>query len=586
MAYIKLNKNREGREYVYLYEGYRENGKAKSRILKSFGKLETLLKEDPLFLDKLKQKVAAGEFSSKDDTKNMTIQIDMFAPITYEDKNYGWKIFESIYNFLEIPKVLKNKQDNSKVEFDLNQILKLLVFQRALAPSSKRATLQTQDELLGNWSVDKNAMYRSLNMLAACKEDIQLKIHESISSSIKREASLVFYDVTNYYFEKDYADKDYVDENGNEVEPLLKLGPSKEKRKNPIVQMGLFMDSNGIPISYKLFPGNHTDPITYIPAIEQVKKQFGLDRVVVVADKAMNSSKNLIATQENNDGYLFSIKHRGRRGASKEIQEFILDNGDWEFNNNLTFAKKSMIRERVLQRRTKKQEEIIVKEKVVVTWNQKYDTREKIRRDGALEYARKLTDAELFRQTSKKGGKKYLDLKIIDAETGELVPFSPLIKINQEEVDYDAQFDGVNVLTTSEIDMSDDEVISKYSELYRIEDCFKITKTELVGRPCYVWKDEQIEGHFLSCYISLVLLRIMQYITNQEFSVNRIITALNSCRANELTNGIYRVQANEDMKLLNNILGIEWNYINVKSEALAKYSKDWFPTFLNTKKSI
>lgn len=197
------------------------------------------------------------------------------------------------------------------------------------------------------------------------------------------------------------------------------MGPSKEKRRNPIVQMGLFLDKKGVPISYQLFPGNQTDPIIYLPAIQQVKKQFGIKRIVVVADKATNSKNNIKETLEKGDGYLFQIKHHGRRDASKEIQAFILDNSDCQFNTELTFAKKSMIRERVLVAGTKKREEVSVKEKVLVTWNKKYDIREKVRRNGAIEYASKLTNAELFRQTSKKGGKRYLDLFTIDEETGE-----------------------------------------------------------------------------------------------------------------------------------------------------------------------
>lgn len=124
----------------------------------------------------------------------------------------------------------------------------------------------------------------------------------------------MFYDVTNYFFEIDVPDEDIRDENGDLlVEGLRRRGASKEYRKDPIIQMGLFMDMNGIPIAYKLFRGNLTDPITYIPAIEQVKKQFGIERLVVVTDKAMNSTNNLNATIKNNVGWIFSQKHRGKR---------------------------------------------------------------------------------------------------------------------------------------------------------------------------------------------------------------------------------------------------------------------------------
>jgi transposase len=576
MAYIKVIKNREGKEYVYLLEGYRENGKVKTRRLESFGKLEDLQSKEPDILARLKKEASEGKINKDDEFLNVCI--DLNKPIDYSDLSYGWLILDDIYKNLGISKLISNKLKDQKSEYCLNEVLKLLVYQRTLDPTSKIGTFRSQNNLYGNWNVTKNSIFRSLKQLNSLKDDIQSVVHESICKSVGRQATLVFYDVTNYYFEMDYAKDDYEDEKGELVSPLPKLGPSKEKRKKPIVQMGLFMDTNGIPISYRLFPGNQTDPITYIPAIEQVKKQFNLERIVVVADKAMNSKDNIIATTDNGDGYVFSIKHRGRRGSSKEIQDFILDENDWQFNHNLTFAKKSMIRERVLVTGTKKREAVKVKEKILVTWSEKYDIREKIRRNGALDYASKLTDAELFRQTSKRGGKRYLDLHSYDPKTGEKLPFSPLITINEEEVEFDAQFDGVNVITTSEIDMSDEEILDSYGELYKIEDCFKVTKTELEGRPCYVWTDESIQGHFLTCYLSLVLIRIIQYVTEHSFSPARIIGALISCRANELKNGYYRVQANEDMISLNDKLGIEWNKAHIKTEMLNKYGNGWFPT--------
>ena len=168
------------------------------------------------------------------------------------------------------------------------------------------------------------------------------------------------------------------------------------------------MDMEGIPIIYKLFRGNQTDPITYLPAVKGVKKQFGIERMIVVADKAMNSKTNVPKMFEQGDGWLFSQKHRGKRGAPKDIQDKILETEGWQFNEEMTFAKKSYLRQRKLGN---KKNDPVVKEKVLITWSKKYADREKIRRDGALEYANKLTNAELFRQTSKKGGKKYLDVK-------------------------------------------------------------------------------------------------------------------------------------------------------------------------------
>jgi len=393
-------------------------------------------------------------------------------------------------------------------------------------------------------------------------------MHDQIKASIGREAKLVMYDVTNYYFETDYNDEDLIDEEGNVIQKALrKRGPSKEKRPNPIVQLGLFVDNNNIPIAYMLFLGNQTDPITYIPAIKQVKKQFGLERIVTVADKGMNSKNNISETVLKGDGYLFSQKVRGNRGVAKDIQEFALERSNWKFNSSQTFAYKSTIRERKLNDGT------TVKEKMIVTWNQKYAIREQIRRNGEIEYAEKLTNSEKFRQAFKRGGKKYLVYEFIDDETGELTKLSPFIHIDQEKLTEDAAYDGLNVLITSEINKANEELIGNYKELYKIEESFRVTKTDLKTRPIYVRLDNHIESHFLTCFISLVILRLMQHKLKNKYSAAVIQAGLRSCELFDLGKGYHRIYQNSTMKEIHEILGIIWNKKYEKIEKIKKYAK-------------
>ncbi|HFI0270474.1 TPA: IS1634 family transposase [Streptococcus suis] len=571
MAFIKTTTNKEGRTHVYLVEGYRKDGKVKQRILKKYGLLDELEKDDPAILERLKQEAKQGILTDK---KTLTVDYDLLAPMYEPDKSYGWMVLDGLFEELELSHFLKSRPH--KADYDLVQVLKLLVFQRILHPNSKLATYASQGDLFGDWSVSRNAIYRSLDLLNSLKEDLQLHLHKEVSRRTKREARLVFYDVTNYYFETDIPDNEEVSENGTILkEGLRRRGPSKEHRPKPIVQLGLFMDTNGIPISYKLFRGNQTDPVTYLPAVEEVKKQFGIERIVVVADKAMNSQNNVSAMEKQGDGWLFSQKHRGKRGAPKDIQEKILEESGWQFNQDITFAKKSYIRERKLG--TKK-DSPTVREKVLMTWSKKYEDRERIRREGALDYANKLTDAELFRQTSKKGGKKYLELSYLDKETGEVKPFSPLIRIDQEQVEFDAQFDGVYVLVTSEIEMSDEAMLASYKELSKIEDCFRVTKMELESRPVYVWTEEHIQAHFLTCFIALVHLRLLQHQIDWKMSPERITSALNSAKATRLRDDYYRLQENSDMQELNKLLGFDWTNGIVKFETLKKYGKRPYTT--------
>lgn len=573
MAYIVKRKNREGKYYVYLIESFREGNNVKKRTLKAYGPLDDLEKNEPGAFERLRKEAKAG-LLHEDIPSQLSVTYNMDQEITYDDVLYGWKIFEELFHALKIPEAIKSVFSNTKKIKQYQKVLKLLVYQRILNPGSKLYTLNTQKEMFGNWDVNENTLYRSLLPLSKAKQEIQFKAHQSITETIGRTGTLVFYDVTNYYFEIDFDDEDVEDEQTKEItKGVRKKGPCKAKSGKPIVQLGLFIDTKGIPISYQLFSGNETDPITYIPTIEQVKKQFGLERIIVVADKAMNSKKNITKTFKNNDGWLFSQKHRGKRGAPKDIQNFILEPSGWIYNEDMTFATKSMIRTRKLE---KKGEE--VKEKVLVTWSKKYAIREKKRRDGALEYASKLTDAELFRQTSKKGGKRYLELSYFDKETGEIKPFSPLIQFDKEQVAFDEQFDGINVLVTSELNMSDEEMIQHYGELYKIEDCFKVSKSSIKSRPVHLRIEDHIEAHFLTCFLGLIFLRILQNKTNWELSPERLIKALKSARANELTTGFYRVQASDDLKFLLEMLGIQWGKGIVKYEQLNKFSKGWYTT--------
>jgi len=570
-------KNREGKTYVYLTESFRVGNKTSTRNIRSFGQLEKLEAEESGILERLKAEAKSGTLTGT--KRNLQIDHDLFAPISFNQKNYGWKLLDNVYKMLNITPVLKGVKRKS--EYDLDEILRLLVFGRILNPQSKSKTVESQALLWGNWNVERQQMYRSLKYFDRVKEDIQLATHHSIVKHIGREAMLVFYDVTNYYFEIDLDDDDVVDEETGEIltEGLRRRGLSKERRPKPIVQLGLFMDTNGIPISYKLFRGNQVDSITYLPAIEQVKKQFGLERIVVVADKAMNSAGNITETLKNGDGWLFSQKHRGSRGVAKELQEFILDTNGWQYNEQLTKAKKSMIRKRKLSDGT------TIDEKVVVTWNKKYAERERIRRNGALEYIETLTNPERFRASCKRGGKKYIEMYEIDKETGEKRPLSPYLDIDYERVENDAKFDGINVLVTSEIDLDDEMVIHQYHELSKIEDCFRITKTEFDTRPVFVSLQEHIEAHFLTCFLALVIIRILQNATDWKFSPQRIIDALNSAVTNPLGKGYEHVQANSDMIAINRTFGIDWEQAHIKLERLTIYANGWCSTFFKAHKN-
>lgn len=561
--FIKITKNREGIQYVSIVEGYRDKDKVKHRTIKSLGKLKDLESGNPNYLAELKENLKEGKFQLDSETLELTL--DLNTKISCPLQNYGWLLLDEFYRSLGISKVLAQHQRTTKSKIDLNEALRLLTAKRILDPSSKRKSVATQEQLFGEFNLSYQDVYRSLDSLCLLSEEIQQQMHRSIAKNVGRVGALVFYDVTNYYFETDLDDEP-VKMDGVTIPAFRKRGPSKEKRPNPIVQMGLFMDTNGIPIAFQLFPGNCVDVKTYLPAVEQVKKQFGIERIVVVADKGMNSKNNIKETLDNEDGYLFSQKIRGTRGAPKDIQDFALDPEGWMTNEKETFAKKSMIRKRILNKKE-------VTEKILVTWNQKYDFREKVRRQKSVEYAERLTASERFRMTMKKGGKRYLEVENIDEETGEIKRLTPHISIDEEQIAFDEQFDGLNVLITSEVGMSDDEMLASYRSLSRIEDCFKVMKSTFDARPIYVWTEPHIKAHFLVCFVSLTIMRLLEHKLNKEFSPERIQGALQSAQCRPLDKGYWEVFGNEDFLKINELLGKEWNRQYVPLGVLKTYGK-------------
>lgn len=231
-------------------------------------------------------------------------------------KNFGYSVLSTIYHELGLHTFLINRQRHSKEEYDSNAILKMLVFSRLLAPASKKKSFEDRNRFFekDNYSLDD--VYRCLSLLNKHKDSMQLWLNDKIKELYGRDSSLVYYDVTNYYFETD------------KIEEFRKKGVSKEHRPNPIVQMGLFMDNNGIPITYQLFPGNTNDCLTYRPNLSRIKKDYGLGKVVVVADKGMTTGNNIWYTLSAGDGYIFSMSVRG---ADKELKNYVLNEDGYEW---------------------------------------------------------------------------------------------------------------------------------------------------------------------------------------------------------------------------------------------------------------
>jgi len=555
--FIRLSKGNTAKfTKVYLVEGYRdENRKSKQRIIKCYGNLEELEAEDPDILKKLK---AAAKLMTKNQV-SLTLNLSDTNDEMKVDQNYGYFFLERLYKELELPQFFKARIGKTKHAFNLDKVFQLLLYGRILKPASKKATVESQNEYFEPFDVTLDAVYESLSLMKDLKEDLQLHLHEQVSEVHGRDTSLVFFDVTNYYFESDLEND------------LRKVGVSKEKKTTPIVQMSLAIDRAGLPVGYELFSGNTHDSTMLIPTLTSMKKRYDLDRIILTADKALNSGKNLAFLVENGDGYIVSQKVRG---ASKAFIKKVLEEEDYVYNPSRTFKIKSFFRGR--KAKDERGQDITLKEKVVSFWAADFDAREKHKRERLEEKIQEfLQNPSKYKASNRYGVKKYLKEIEVDTATGEVEDKKILLEFEVDKYERDVALDGYYALVTSELEMSDEEIIERYRGLWKIEESFKVLKSDLEGRPIYVRREDRIEGHFLVCFVALLLTKIMENKLENQYSIKRIQESLRNATCRSITSGIYSLNKQDEVfKALENAYGVSLNYKNTRIEQIRSYRKE------------
>lgn len=551
--YLKKTPNLQGRIRLSIVDNYYDKVKKCSRqkTIESLGFLDDLEKkyDDPVAFFTKRVEQLNKEKKDRQSPINFTFyDSDRLCVGDNLRKNFGYTALSKIYHELEINKFFNNKQRYSKEQYDANTIMKMLVFLRMLYPASKKASFENRDLLFEKTNYSLDDVYRCLSLFDKHKEDLQVWMNDRIKENYGRDTSLIYYDVTNYYFETD------------EQNEFLAKGVSKEHRPNPIVQMGLFMDNNAIPITYELFSGNTNDCLTYRPNFGRIKKQFGLGRVISVADKGMTTGDNIWYTinTPTKDGYVFSMSIRG---ASKEMKKYVLDEEGYTWFGT-EYKRKSRKCPRIIHvtKTNGGKMDKQVDEKQVVFWSQKYATRAKAEREAALAKARDLAlHPGKYTKATSYGASKYVKKIEFDKETGEILEASSVLEIDEKLIQEEAALDGYYVLLTSEMEESDDKIIDMYRGLWRIEESFKITKSELEARPVYVWTRDHIQAHFLTCFIALTISRILEMKLAYKYSSGQILDSLSKAECSLLQQNYYAFDYyDEILKDIGDITGIDF----------------------------
>ncbi len=520
------NTNAKGHNYIKLVESFRdENGVTRHKVLYNFGRLD-VLKADKSFIAALKKLCHLVEIPILEERErilNECSEAVMF--------NYGYLAYAVLWESLGIRSCLEHLQTNSRVQFDLNQAAFLMAVQHLLQPRSKLATYEHQGSYYKMPELELQYLYRTLDKLAENKEWIEKKLFDENHMKVGQKVDVVFYDVTTFAFQS------------FQVDEVRNFGFSKDCKFNEVqVVMGLLIDSDGMPIGYELFPGNTFDGKTMVASLENLKKKFSINRVVIVADRGLNSKNNLNLIRDAGYGYIVASKIRSMR---KEIKEQILDSQGYtevaegfcykvmEYEN--TFKDEN----RILHR---------LDEHLIVSYSTKRALKDKSDRERLINKANKLLARPAsIEELSKRGGKKYLK-----SEGKKGVSW----KLDLERIENDSKFDGYYGIQTSEKNMSAEEIIDAYHTLWRIEDSFRVMKSTLEVRPVFHWNPQRIRGHFMMCFLALMMERKLENLISAEDdetskSPEKIREALNLMQLAMIETGEEKIY----IKTKNNTLG-------------------------------
>ena len=579
-----------GRIYLSFVQGYRdENGKVKQKTIQKLGYLDDLEKKYKNPIEHFKRQA-----QQKNDEEINKLIIDNLNTKEIDEnsnqKNLGYFVLKKIYKELGISTLLNQKQKELKIDFNLDDILSMLVNMRILKPGSKKDAYDNSNILFDKIDFSLDDVYRCLTYLSPLQQEIQKTIWKNTKDKYNRDTSKTYYDCTNYYFEIEYNDEDIFerDDNGEVIldkngipkikqKGYRKRGPEKNHRPDPIIEMGLLMDGSGIPLAYNLFPGNESEKLSLVPQFNKIKDDFNLERTIVVADRGLNTSDNIIKIAGisleqalKHNGYVYG---QSVRGADEEFKSWVLSDGYKidvinDDENKIIFKHKSRITPKKMYvvrddkgkttNGNKKRETILVNQKQMVYYSQKYADKQKRDRETIIKKATDLINhPELYTKATSYGVAGYVNNLKFVKETGEIADASNL-SLNLERIKEEEKYDGYYSIVTSEEKLSDIEIRNIYRGLSKIEETFKVTKSSLEARPVWVSRADHIESHFLTCFISLIIIRLLEIKLDNKYSFKKIIQTIRNYTSNHIEHDVYLQSFRNDViKDIENVFSVD-----------------------------
>ena len=522
---LKISKSKNTTLF-YIIKDFTKNGKRSTKVVKRIGNLEEIKTMAGNIDYNIWLKNYIKDFNLENDNKETILIKKSNRKIVEKDSNnnfnVGYLFIKKLYNDLKLDEICNNIQNKYQFHFDLNEILSYLVYARIIYPSSKLETFKQCQNFIEQPKFKLHDEYRALSYIAKNIDYIQENLFNNSKNIINRNSKIIYYDCTNYFFEID------------EEDDLRKYGISKEHKPNPIVGMGLFMDGDGIPLSFNIYPGNQNEQKSLIPEENKIINNFKLDdsKIVLCTDAGLASDEIKKFNVKDNRGFVIT---QSLKKLKDEYKKEVFDKSNWRIANDFknlynldTIEQDSSLKEKyydtlfykIIQTETKS-----VKQDLIVTFSFKYFDYNRNIRNSQIERARKSIENN---QVSRKGKNQNDYRRFIDSinstdngEVAENITYS----INQDIIAEEEKYDGYYALTTNLVgDVN--EIFKIVKGRWEIEESFRIMKSDFLARPVNLSREDRIKSHFLTCFISLFLYRLLEKKLDYKYTTSQILSTL------------------------------------------------------------
>jgi transposase len=543
---LKQNINKKtGRVHLSMVRSYREPGckHPKMQTIETFGYVDVLKSQydDPIahFTGYVAERNRLEALEAADFTIIAKKDEQLPNGADYR-KNYGYSIILKVMAELELETFINRRRQATKLTCNTSAVMRLLVVSRILSPGSKKRAFEEKERYFDferKDSFDLKDIYRCLSHFSDISKDVQKLIHKRISTRYGRKTDLMYYDCTNYYFEIDLEDE------------LRRKGPGKEHRPNPIVQLGLSMDEEGIPIAYEIFPGNESEKLHLRPMFSELVREYDTGKMIAVADSAQNTGNNIYYLDKARHGYVFS---QSIRGGSADFKHYVIDPVGYEWHGD-KYMRKSCIRRRDIMVDFARSDGSTYKKKVtvdqrqIIFYSEKYAVRSRLKREQVVKKAQQIiANTTAYTSATSYGALKYVKNVEVNKKTGEIKPSKGKPAFDMDKLLEDEKYDGYYAIVTNLFNegnhygkFDDDAIIDIYHGLWRIEDNFRVSKSDLEARPIYLSRKERINAHFLICFICMVIIQLIRKRTDYRHSPAKLIEAMNKISCSNEDGNLY-----------------------------------------------